>query len=73
MHRSSLQKPWNASKRADRLTKFERQLKASVKEIVQNQSLLERKLTDQIEDIARRRAELDDSEQSFINEMLTTD
>lgn len=40
---------------------------------MQHQNLLERKLTDQLEDIARRRAELDELERSSIEEMLATD
>ena len=63
----------NDSKRAERVTKIKRQLEASVEEIVQRQNLLERKLTDQLEDIARRRAELDELERSSIKEMLEAD
>ena len=37
---------------------------------MQHQNLLERKLTYQFEDIARRRAELDELERSSIEEML---
>ena len=61
------------SKRAERVTEIKTQLEASVEEIVQNQNLLERKLTDQLEDIARRRAELDELERSYIEEMRATD
>ena len=63
----------NDSKRAERVTEIKIQLEASVEEIMQRQILLERKLTDQLEDIARRRAELDDLERSFREEMLATD
>ena len=63
----------NDSKRAERVTKIKRQLEASVEEIVQHQNLLERKLTHQLEDIARRRAELDELEKSSIEKMLATD
>ena len=63
----------NDSKRAERVMEIKRQLEASVEEIVQRQNLLERKLTDQLEDIARRRAELDELEKSYIEEMLATD
>ena len=63
----------NDSKRAERIGEIKIQLEASVKEIVQHQNLLERKLTDQLEDIARRRAELDELERSSIEEMLVTD
>ena len=63
----------NDSKRAERIIKIKTQLEAGVEEIVQHQNLLERKLTDQLEDIARRRAELDVLENSFIKEMQETD
>ena len=63
----------NDSKRAERVTNIKVQLEASVEEIVQNQNLLERKLTDQLEEIARRRAELDELERSSIQEMLAMD
>ena len=63
----------NDSKRAQRVTEIKRQLEASVEEIVQHQNLLERKLTGQLEDLARRRAELDELERSAIKEMLETD
>ena len=63
----------NDSRRAERVTKIKTQLETSVEEIVQHQNLLERKLTDQLEDIARRRAELDELEKSHIEEMLETD
>ena len=49
------------------------QLEASIEEILQHQYLLERKLKDQLEDIARRRAELDELERLSIEEMLATD
>ena len=64
---------FNDSKRAERVTEIKRQLEASVEEIVQHQNLLERKLTGQLEDLARRRAELDELERSAIKEMLETD
>ena len=63
----------NDPKRAEKVTEIKRQLEASVEEIVQNQNLLEHKLMDQLEDIARRRAELDELERSYIEEMLATD
>ena len=63
----------NDPKRAERVAEIKIQLEASVKEIVQHQNLLERKLTDQLEDITRRRAELDDLERSSIEQMLATD
>ena len=61
------------SKRAEKVAEIKTQLEASIEEIVQHQNLLERKLTDQFEDIARRRAELDELERSSIEEMLATD
>lgn len=63
----------NDPKRAERVVEIKTQLEASVKEIVQHQNLLERKLTDQLEDIARRRTELDELERSSIEQMLATD
>ena len=61
------------SKRAEKVAEIRMQLEASIEEIVQHQNLLERKLTGQFEDIARRRAELDELERSSIEEMLATD
>ncbi|KAL8769626.1 MAG: hypothetical protein Q9209_004423 [Squamulea sp. 1 TL-2023] len=63
----------NDCKRSERLSEIKTQLEASIDEIVQHQNLLERKLTEQLDDIARRRAELDALEKSSIEEMLTTD
>ena len=63
----------NDSKRAEKIAEIKTLLEASIEEIVQHQNLLECKLTDQLEDIARRRAELDELESSSIEEMLATD
>lgn len=63
----------NDSKRAAKVAEIKTQLEASVEEIVQHQNLLERKLTDQFEDIARRRAELDELERLTVEEMLAAD
>lgn len=63
----------NDSKRAEKVAEIKTQLEASIEEIVQHQNLLERKLRDQFDDIARRRAELDELERSSIEEMLATD
>ena len=63
----------NDPKRAERVAEIKTQLEASIEEIVQHQNLLERKLKEQLEDIARRRAELDELERSSIKEMLATD
>ena len=63
----------NDPKRAERVAEIKSQLEASIEEIVQHQNLLERKLKEQLEDIARRRAELDELERSSITEMLATD
>ena len=60
-------------KQAEKIAEIKTQLEASIEEIVQHQNLLERKLTDQFEDIARRRAELDKLERSSVEEMLATD
>ena len=64
---------FNDSERAKKITEVKMQLEASIEEIVQHQNLLERKLTDQLEDIARRRAELDELQRLSIEEMLATD
>ncbi|KAL8655151.1 MAG: hypothetical protein Q9210_001061 [Variospora velana] len=61
------------SKRAEKVSEIRTQLEASVQDVVQHQNLLECKLTAQLEDIARRRAELDELERSSIVEMLETD
>ena len=61
------------SKRAEKIAGIKTQLQTSIEEIIQHQNLLERKLTDQLEDIARRKAELDGLERSSIQEMLATD
>ncbi|KAL9614420.1 MAG: hypothetical protein Q9167_001091 [Letrouitia subvulpina] len=61
------------SKRMGKVAEMKNQLEACIEEIVQHQNLLERKLKDQLEDIARRRAELDELERSSIEEMLATD
>ena len=63
----------NDSKRAEKVAEIKMQLEASIEGIVQHQNLLERKLTDQFEDIVRRRGELDELERSSIEEMLATD
>lgn len=63
----------NDSVRTARLIELKVQLEASIEEIVQNQRLLERKLTDQLQEINCRRAELDQLERSTIEEMLSTD
>ncbi len=63
----------NDSKRAENIVEIKTQLEASIEEIVQHQYLLERKLRDQFEDIARRRAELDELERLSIEEMLAKD
>ena len=63
----------NDFKRAEKVTDIKAQLEASIEEIVQHQNLLQGKLTAQLEDIARRRSELDELEKSSIEEMLATD
>ena len=63
----------NDPKRAKIIAEIKSQLEASIEEIAQHQVLLERKLTDRLEDIARRRAELDELERLSIEEMLGTD
>lgn len=63
----------NDPKRAEKITKIKTHLEISIEEIVQQQNLLERKLTDQCREIALRRAELDELERSSIEGMLATD
>lgn len=63
----------NDSKRTEKIMDIKTRLEASIEEIVQHQNLLERKLTDQFQDIARRRAELDELERSCVQEMLAAD
>ena len=63
----------NDSKRAEKISGIKTRLHDSIQDIVQHQNLLERKLRDQFEDIARRRAELDELERSSIEETLATD
>ena len=62
----------NNLKRAKKITEIKKHLEASIKEIVQYQNLRKRKLTDQCKNIALRRAELDELEKSFIEDMLIT-
>ena len=63
----------NDPMRAKKVAEIKTQLEDSVEEIIQHQNLLERKLGDQLKDIACRRAELDELERSSIQEMLATD
>ena len=73
MQRSLSQRLFNDSGRAEKIAEIKHQLESSIDEIIQHQTLLERKLTDQLEEIARRRAELDELEKSSIEEMLAVD
>ncbi|KAL8992172.1 MAG: hypothetical protein Q9169_007310 [Polycauliona sp. 2 TL-2023] len=61
------------SQRAARVMEIRTQLLTSVEEISQHQNLLECKLTAQLEDIARQRAELDQLERSSVEAMLASD
>ncbi|KAL8634052.1 hypothetical protein Q9189_000298 [Teloschistes chrysophthalmus] len=63
----------NDSRRAEKIAEIKVQLEASIEEIIQHQNLLDRKLTDQLREIANRRAELDELERSSIEEMLAAD
>ena len=63
----------NDSERAEKVKEIKVQLEVIIGDIVQHQNLLQRKLTDQLEDIARRRAELDELEKVSIREMLEAD
>ena len=59
--------------RAEKVAEIKARLEPSIEGIVQHQNLLQRKLTDQLEDIARRRVELDNLEESAVKEMLAAD
>ncbi|KAL8837299.1 MAG: hypothetical protein Q9170_002594 [Blastenia crenularia] len=61
------------SRRAEKIANIKLQLESSIEEIVQHQNLLERKLSEQLEAIAQRRAELDALERTSIEEMLAID
>ena len=63
----------NDFRQAKKITEIKAQLEACIEEIIQHQNLLERKLTDQLEEIARRRAILDELERASIEEMLAVD
>ncbi|KAL8780665.1 MAG: hypothetical protein Q9194_000768 [Teloschistes cf. exilis] len=63
----------NDSRRAEKIAEIKVQLEASIEEIAQHQNLLECKLTDQLREIADRRAELDELERSSIQEMQVAD
>ena len=70
---ATLAESLNDSIRAKKIASIKLQLEASIEEIVQHQNLLERKLNDQLEEIASRRAELDALERSSIEEMVAMD
>ena len=61
------------TERAKKVADIKKELESCVKEIEMHQNLLECKLTDQFENIARRRAELDELERSTIEEVLGSD
>lgn len=63
----------NESKRAVDIVKIKGELAAIVEDIVQHQTLLERKLSDQMKDFARQRAEIDELERLAIEDMLNND
>lgn len=63
----------NDSKRMACLEKLRKHLEMSIEEIVQNQNLLERKLSDELDEIAKKRAELDELERIAIEGMTQDD
>ncbi|KAL8989137.1 MAG: hypothetical protein Q9169_008424 [Polycauliona sp. 2 TL-2023] len=60
-------------KRANEIIKIKARLELSIEQIVTYQELLEHNVAAQLEDIARRRKELDELEQWSIQEMLSAD
>ena len=63
----------NDDKRAAKIEKIKQRLSAKIGDIVQHQTLLERKLSDELEDLGRRRAEIDASERQAIDDVLKMD
>ena len=63
----------NDTKRAAKVEAIKQQLASSIEDIVQHQNLLERKLSDQLEDFARRRAEIDELERLAVEDLLDND
>lgn len=55
------------------IARIRQNLAVNIENIVQHQTLLERKLSDELKDIARRRAELDDLEKLAVQDMLNND
>lgn len=63
----------NDTERATCIRKINDEVAAIVDDIVQHQTLLERKLSDQLNDFARKRAEIDDLERVAIEDVLEND
>jgi hypothetical protein len=59
--------------RATAIENIKDQLSVVIEDIEQHQTLLERKLSDQLEDLARRRAEIDELERQAVEDMLSND
>jgi hypothetical protein len=63
----------NDTKRATQIGEIKNELAIIIEDIVQHQNLLERKLCDQLKDLAKRRAEIDELERLAIENMLNND
>ncbi len=66
-------KALNDAERASCIEKIRNKFRVIIDDIVQHQTLLECKLSDQLKDIARRRAEIDELERQAIEDMLDND
>ncbi|KAI4169187.1 MAG: hypothetical protein LQ348_007330 [Seirophora lacunosa] len=68
----SLAEALDGSEQAQKLARIKEQAENCMQEITQHQSLLERKLADQLEDLSRRRAELDELERLYKAEVAAS-
>ncbi|KAL9009721.1 MAG: hypothetical protein Q9173_005280 [Seirophora scorigena] len=68
----SLAEALDGSEQAQKIARIKEQAENCMQEITQHQSLLERKLTDQLEDLSRRRAELDEVERLYRAEVAAS-
>ncbi len=63
----------NDTRRANNICEIKSELAQTIEGIVQHQTLLERKLSDQLEDLARKREDIDELERLAIEDMLDND
>lgn len=63
----------NDTARKGRIDEIKLELAETIRGIIQHQTLLERKLSDQLIDLARRRAEIDELERLAVKDMLKND